>query len=259
MFTTSPLSLSSVIGWVPLGAMEPPGHTFPTDHQYLYYANPGGPGNTTLNVLAPAHARIWMIYQDTGICNEYSIWIQPCAQIIGRLGSLAGLSSDLPAAAGAIDRNCQTSSGSTQCQKSLTYAVSAGQVIGTINSSTENALDWWLWDSRVTPIAFVDPAPFQRGPYTGFTEADIVPASAYYTTALTPQIAAKLGTSTARRCARAHPWTARSPSTSRTRRAATGSIRLSPSRPRRIRRRSRRTTSFPPRRKSSRSASHRRT
>ena len=40
VFNTSPLPLSSVIGWVPLGAMEPPGHTFPTDHQYLYYANP---------------------------------------------------------------------------------------------------------------------------------------------------------------------------------------------------------------------------
>ena len=67
VFTTSPLSLSNVIGWVPLGAIEPPGHTFPTDHQYLYYANPGSPGNTTLNVVAPSNLRIWMIYQTTGL------------------------------------------------------------------------------------------------------------------------------------------------------------------------------------------------
>jgi hypothetical protein len=193
VFTTSPLPLSSVIGWVPLGSMEPPGHTFPTDHQYLYYANPGSPGNTTLNVVAPSDLRIWMIYQDTGSANEYSIWIQPCAQIIGRLGSITGLSSDLSAAAGAINQSCQTFGSSTQCQKALTYDVKAGQTIGTINSSTEYALDWWLWDTRVTPIAFVDPAEFTGGPDTGFTEADIVPASAYYTAAMTPQIDAKLG------------------------------------------------------------------
>jgi hypothetical protein len=173
--------------------MEPPGHTFPTDHQYLYYANPSSPGNTTLNVVAPSNMRIWMIYQTTGGNNEYSIWIQPCAQVIGRLGSITGLSSDLSAAAGAIDQNCQTSGGTTQCQKELTYDVSAGQVIGTINSATEYALDWWLWDTRVVPIPFIDPARFTGGPEPGFTEGTIVPASAYYTAALTPQIDAKLG------------------------------------------------------------------
>ena len=193
VFTTSPLPLANVIGWVPLGAMEPPGHTFPTDHQYLYYANPTSPGNTTLNVVAPSDLRIWMIYQTTGINNEFSIWIQPCAQIIGRLGSITALSSDLAAAAGTINQNCQASGLSTQCQKELTYDVKAGQVIGTIDSVTEYALDWWLWDTRAVPIAFIDPAKFTGGPDIGFTEAAIVPASAYYTPAMTVQIAAKLG------------------------------------------------------------------
>jgi hypothetical protein len=192
-FNTTPLSLGNVIGWVPLGAMEPPGHTFPTDHQYLYYVNPSSPGNTTLNVVAPSNLRIWMIYQTTGSNAEYSIWIQPCAEIIGRLGSITGLSSDLAAAAGAINQSCQSFGSSMQCQKELTYDVSAGQVIGTINSATEYALDWWLWDSRATPIPFTDPGKFTAGPQIGFTEANIVPASAYFTPAMTPQIDAKLG------------------------------------------------------------------
>jgi hypothetical protein len=193
VFTTSPLPLNNVIGWVPLGAMEPPGHTFPTDHQYLYYANPSNPGNTTLNVVAPSDLRIWMIYQDTGSSNDYSIWIQPCAQIIGRLGSITGLSSALAAAAGTIDQSCQTFGSYTQCQKALTYDVTAGTVIGTINSATEYALDWWLWDSRATPIPFVDPAKFTGGPQPGFTEANIVPASGYFSAATMPAIDAKLG------------------------------------------------------------------
>jgi len=192
VFTTSPLPLGNVTGWVPLGAMEPPGHTFPTDHQYLYYANPSSPGNVTLNVVAPSDLRIWQIYQDTGISNAFSIWIQPCAQIIGRLGSITALASDLAAAAGPINQNCQTSGLSTQCQKALTFDVKAGQVIGTINSVTEFALDWWLWDSRVAPIPFIDAAKFANGNIP-FIESTIVPASAYYTPALTAQIGAKLG------------------------------------------------------------------
>lgn len=194
IFTTSPLPLNNVIGWVPLGAMEPPGHTFPTDHQYLYFANPSSPGNATLNVIAPAAMRIWMIYQDTGGSNQYSLWVQPCAEIIARLGSITGLASALAAAAGAIDQNCQTFGSSTQCQKELAYDVQAGQVIGTINSSTEYALDWWLWDSRVSPNVFIDAAKFTTGPESGFAEADIVPASAYFNAAMTPAVAAKLGT-----------------------------------------------------------------
>lgn len=194
VFNTSPLPLSNVIGWVPLGAIEPPGHTFPTDHQYLYYVSPSNPGNTTLNVVAPSDLRIWMVYQTTGFNNEYSIWIQPCAEIVGRLGSITGLSSDLAAAvsaAGGINQSCQGDAGSTQCQRTLTYDVKAGQTIGTINSATEYALDWWLWDSRTTPIAFVDPARFTNGNIP-FIESQIVPASAYFTSALTPLIDAKL-------------------------------------------------------------------
>ena len=193
-FSVTPLALSNVVGWVPLGAMEPSGHTFPTDHQYLYFATPGS-ASVSVPVVAPSDMRIWMIYQTMGIEPEFSIWMQPCAQIIGRLGSITALSSDLAAAAGSINQNCQTSPGTTnsQCQAELQYDVKAGQVIGTISSTTAYALDWWLWDSRVAPIHFTDPGKFTGGPEPNFTEANIVPASAYYTAALTAQVAAKLG------------------------------------------------------------------
>ncbi|HEY9226075.1 MAG TPA: hypothetical protein VIP11_05475, partial [Gemmatimonadaceae bacterium] len=36
IFSTPPIALANVAGWVPLGNLNPPGHTFPTDHQYLY-------------------------------------------------------------------------------------------------------------------------------------------------------------------------------------------------------------------------------
>lgn len=198
IFSTSPVALSSIAGWVPLGAMEPTGHTFPTDHQYLYLANPHPPAPVTVPIVAPADMRIWMIYQTTGSEALYTIWAQPCAQVIARLGSITALSSDLSAAAGPIDQQCSTGSPSlgstqTQCQKELTYDVRAGQVIGSITGTTPFAFDFYLWDSRVSPIHFTDPAKFTTGPYPGFLEANIVAASDYFTPALASQVAAKIG------------------------------------------------------------------
>ena len=180
--------------------MEPAGHTFPTDHQYVYYANPSAPGNTTLNVVAPSNLTIWMIYQSSGSDNEVSLWIQPCAEVIGRLGSMTSIASDIAAAAGPINQHCSTFGSYTQCQAETNIQVSAGHIIGTINSQTEYALDWWLWDTR-SSLHFTDPGAFSSGPQIGFTEANIVPASAYFTPSLASQIAAKLGNFTQQRTA----------------------------------------------------------
>jgi len=40
IFTRSPVALTDFFGWVPLGNMGPPAHTFPTDHQYIYVNDP---------------------------------------------------------------------------------------------------------------------------------------------------------------------------------------------------------------------------
>ena len=42
-FSVSPVAMADILGWVPLGNLGPPGHLFPTDHQYLYVNNPDVP------------------------------------------------------------------------------------------------------------------------------------------------------------------------------------------------------------------------
>ncbi len=39
--TVTPLDMALVSSLVPLGSLNPPGHTFPTDHMYLYYKTIG--------------------------------------------------------------------------------------------------------------------------------------------------------------------------------------------------------------------------
>lgn len=69
IFTVCPLDPAAITDLEPLGAMNPVGHTIPTDHVYLYYIpiNPGiGPATNgpwpVLPVYAPGGGRLtWMI------------------------------------------------------------------------------------------------------------------------------------------------------------------------------------------------------
>ncbi len=200
IFSVTPVPMANIYVWEPLGNLNPSGHTFPTDHQYVYIQDPANPsGPVTVNVSAPADMRIFDLYSTTGAETGYTIFFQPCAQVIGRM-SVASLSPDiLAAAAGSINQNCMTYSPSqgstlTQCEKSLTYDVKAGQTIGTIaKTGGFYALDFYLWDTRSPDIHFTDSAKFANFGGPPFTEPKIVAASDYYVASLAPAINAKLG------------------------------------------------------------------
>ena len=58
LLTVSPIALSDIGGWVPLGNVGPPAHTFPTDHQYLYLATFGTPAaQRPVDLVAPGTSR----------------------------------------------------------------------------------------------------------------------------------------------------------------------------------------------------------
>ena len=55
ILTVTPLPLTAVKGWVPLGNLNPVAHTFPTDHQCLYYVDPSSPqASLSIPLRAPA-------------------------------------------------------------------------------------------------------------------------------------------------------------------------------------------------------------
>src|SRR5271167_2206131 len=57
-FTVSPLNIDNAVWYAPLGNLNPPGHTFPSDHGGFYYVDPGNPDpnkyNVSYQVFAPA-------------------------------------------------------------------------------------------------------------------------------------------------------------------------------------------------------------
>src|SRR5262249_28674859 len=111
LLTTSPISASQIGGWVPLGNLNPPAHTFPTDHQYLYLKTFGAPGGATPAALvAPGSVTITRARQtqySTGT-TDYSLEFSPCRETHGEFGHVTTITSALLAQLGAFDQGCSS-------------------------------------------------------------------------------------------------------------------------------------------------------
>jgi len=196
---TPPLALSAITGWVPLGNLNPVAHTFPTDHQYLYYST-GGP-STAIPVVAPTTlwvTRAKLSLYSTGV-GDYSVEFQPCLEVKGELGHLSVLLAKIADRLGPFNQNCQTYSPNpgltvTQCSTvNGAVKVEAGEQIATVGTAaTSIALDFSLWDKRAAPLAFANPARWQTSS-DGFDRFHVVPASDYFAEPAKSLIAAKLG------------------------------------------------------------------
>ncbi len=69
-FTVIPFDTSVITGLVPLGNLNPPAHTFPTDHMYFYCYT----SSPSLNIKSPGNVKIFRIGRtryNAGLSNEY--------------------------------------------------------------------------------------------------------------------------------------------------------------------------------------------
>ncbi|WP_018628131.1 hypothetical protein [Niabella aurantiaca] len=140
--TLAPVDFEKVSGLVPLGNLNPPGHTFPTKHTYIYFANPG----TELNVYAPGAIYIFQIARfrntTTGF-SDYRIEFGNPSGTVLFLGHLSTLHiSILEKANGFNDAVCETYStgGSTveYCRKPVSIEVDAGDIIATAGATAQS-------------------------------------------------------------------------------------------------------------------------
>lgn len=175
-FTALPMALDDFRGLVPLGTLNPSGHTFPTDHLYFYIrlADSGGPAS--VNVYAPGNVRITEISASEHLSanpsyTDYTITFYPCLELHSYFGHVQSLSATLSAQIGSLAGNCETySTGGenfSSCSKTVNIDVTAGTLFGTTGRSGQLALDFGLYDSRITPEGFANQDRFTTScPYT---------------------------------------------------------------------------------------------
>ncbi len=195
-FTTSPIAPSSIMGWVPLGALNPPAHTFPTDHQYIYITNFAS-NNALVPLYAPGNITITgarIVRYSTGSTGEdFGLDFTPCREISASFGHVRTLSAALLSALGPFDQQCSSYSPNpgldvTNCySRRVNIKIAAGEIIG-----TTAGLDLSLFDTRITPLTYANATRWISNP-SKFDHFHVAPFSDYYAEPARTTVRAMLG------------------------------------------------------------------
>ena len=167
LLTTSPVPIGGIREIAPLGNLNPPGHTFPTDHIYLYF--PQTPeGSEATPVSSPGTIRMYSVALQKRLAtstlpefDDYTMSFWVCTDVAMYFAHVTTLSPQFQTAIGADFPDCHppySTGGSSfqQCYKNVDVTLNPGDPIGTAGGPGQGALDLGASDDRVT-LAFVDP------------------------------------------------------------------------------------------------------
>ncbi|PIR21306.1 MAG: hypothetical protein COV45_00745 [Deltaproteobacteria bacterium CG11_big_fil_rev_8_21_14_0_20_47_16] len=203
VFTALPVTLSDLgsYGITPLGNLNPPDHTFPSNHLYFYIKNStGGSSVDNVPLYAPATATITNISSGTSLATnktDYSIIFYPCTQLQAYFYHVATLSSEILSAFNSADKSCNTynpgSGDTTHCSAGVDIPITAGEQIGTVGGPTTSsyAVDLGLYDNRITALIYANDARI-RAEGNGYDDFHVVCAIDYFTATLKTQLEAAL-------------------------------------------------------------------
>lgn len=170
-FSVFPVAEADYTHIVPLGNLNPTGHTLPTDHFYIYIRP--GPPNTPAEVavVAPGDIVITGIQVQRNITDnfsDYGMEFQPATSHLfrGRFGHMFSLHSTLSAVMDGVTPTCgdpYLTGGKVyqNCQYRVRIAVAAGAPLGTTGGRAgQYALDFWAYDFMRPPNTYADPARY---------------------------------------------------------------------------------------------------
>lgn len=155
VFTSYPGLIDSVLSLIPLGNLNPSGHTFPTDHHYLNFKLGD---NGRLPILAVCDGWISIIKATENVTEgftDYVLTIQPCNEFFITYGHLSGIPDELYSQALPFDFcNTYTTGAVTYylCEKhQLKIPVFAGDTIGYVGQHPMGyiGIDIGCYDERV--------------------------------------------------------------------------------------------------------------
>lgn len=174
--TTAPIDLASITSIVPLGNLNPPGHTFPSDHMYFYLDGPGGgaaPYETTLYAPGDLYVRSATASEHlVAGYTDYGIVLGPCQAITIRLAHVTSLDpsvfGDVVSMDGWTLLEEYSTGGETYRTWRRTYdlPVTAGTVLGTTGGRVGQwALDVGAYDEWVSASPVANAARWGNGSY----------------------------------------------------------------------------------------------
>ena len=176
VFTASPLETDSIRSIVTLGNLNPPGHTFPTDHIYFYIVRqPGNDHADRVPIYSPGTMTVTRVKASQHVragFTDYSIILQPCQEITVVLGHVTSLETEVFGDTEGFqdwrfDEEYGTGSEIYRTwSKQYDIQVSAGQVLGTAGGNPGQwALDLFTYDQRQTQQDVANPNRWKQYGY----------------------------------------------------------------------------------------------
>jgi hypothetical protein len=159
-----PLAAGDFVSVTPLGNLNPPSHTFPTDHVYFMLNKLNEFAAAQAFVVSPADMWITRIVSSEHVSDnytDYTIDFSPCRELVGRFGHMSSLSERIMQnfSASGCDEYETGGKRFRNCAASVMIKVSASEVIGTAGGNPgQYALDFWAYDARSAPLNYANKA-----------------------------------------------------------------------------------------------------
>lgn len=154
-YHVAPVDLSKVMSITPMGNVEPPEHTIPTNHMYMHFGAQGQ-SDERFDLAAPADAWVTSVRKTPGFLDpeDYTIYFAVCRDVYGYFNHVKGVSQKVQEI---LERNgCDASQ--TSCNVQSMEKVSEGDLLGAVGGLQAN-FDFGTIDMRRTN-GFINPARY---------------------------------------------------------------------------------------------------
>lgn len=189
ILTALPFDAADMGSVAPLGQLNPPSHTLPTEHMYFNYTTPG---SKKVSIYAPGDIVITQVaraaYQNRTYQYDYTIDFGLCHSMSGRYSHVLTLEPGLLARLGELS-DCSSYSTAdetiTNCKSKKKISLKAGEVLGYSGEvAAMYGMDLGIQDSRVSN-SFINSSRNKSFMHS-------VSPYNYYTSALKQVIASKM-------------------------------------------------------------------
>ncbi|NIM47180.1 MAG: hypothetical protein GTN40_03415 [Candidatus Aenigmarchaeota archaeon] len=168
LFTVSPIEINKIYSLTPLGSINPPGHTFPTEHMYFHITY-GGETTDITPLRAPGDIYITSISSSSDAIageqrTDYSIHFALCKDVYGYYNHVKELSDEIFSLFEEAECLSWSVSQDGYCTKELFHKANAGEVIGGVGHLQGN-FDFGVYDYRTKSNFANIPRYTSRTPY----------------------------------------------------------------------------------------------
>ena len=156
-FTVSPVDVNDITYIIPLGNLNPPEHTLPTEHMYPQLTSTG------IDIKSPGDIKILRVQTTKYLAEgreDYGLTFALCKDVYGYFLHIKSLSPEIKSQI--TNEICHETYGDGKyqsCSAEVNIELKAGEMIGKVGDSTQTNFDFGAYNYR-TMLSYVNPSRY---------------------------------------------------------------------------------------------------